>query len=48
MANDSQLKSAIGTYNTISKLIKKASLQKRKHVAEIQNVPSIHTQQQVN
>ncbi len=36
MANDTQLKSAIGTYNTISKLMKKASLQKRKHVVDTQ------------
>ena len=34
MANDTQLKSAIGTYNTISKLMKKASLQQRKNVAQ--------------
>jgi hypothetical protein len=33
MANDTQLKAAIGTYNTISKLIKKSALQKRKHMA---------------
>lgn len=33
MANDTQLKAAIGSYNTISKLIKKSSLQKRKHMA---------------
>lgn len=31
MANDTQLKSAIGTYNTISKLMKKAFVQKRKY-----------------
>ena len=32
MANDTQLKSAIGTYNTISKLMKKSFEQKRKYV----------------
>ena len=31
MANDTQLKSAFGTYNTFSKLMKKASVQKRKY-----------------
>ncbi len=44
MANDTQLKSAIGTYNTIAKLMKKASIQKRKHVAAFQNI----TTQNVN
>lgn len=34
MANDTQLKSAIGAYNMISKLMKKTSLQQRKYVPE--------------
>jgi hypothetical protein len=37
MANDTQLKSAIGTYNTISKLIHKAFLQKMDHLETINN-----------
>ncbi len=37
MANDIQLKSAIGTYQMISKLIKKAFSQKRKLVHIQQN-----------
>lgn len=36
MANDTQLKAAIGTFNTISKLMKKAAVQQRKLVAERQ------------
>lgn len=43
MANDIQLKAAIGTYNTISKLMKKASLQQRKHVAEMVHKPKTPT-----
>ncbi len=38
MANDTQLKSAIGTYNTISKLMKKAFVQKRKYAYYQQNL----------
>ena len=34
MANDTQLKAAIGAYNMISKLMKKASLQQRKLIAQ--------------
>lgn len=37
MANDTQLKSAIGTYNTISKLMKKSFVQKRKYANYQQN-----------
>ena len=37
MANDTQLKSAIGTYNTLSKLMKKAFVQKRKYAYYQQN-----------
>ncbi len=44
MANDVQLKAAIGTYNSISKLMKKASLQQRKHVAEMVHKPTKPTQ----
>ncbi len=45
MANDVQLKAAIGTYDSISKLMKKASLQQRKHVAEMVHKPAKQAQQ---
>ena len=38
MANDTQLKSAIETYLAVSKLMKKAELQKRKFVAATQQI----------
>ena len=41
MANDIQVKSAIGTYNTILNLIKKSSLQKRNYVPPPQPQPVI-------
>ena len=47
MANDTQLKSAIGTYNTISKLMKKAFVQKRKYASYRDNLqPKPKTPQQ--
>ena len=47
MANDTQLKSAIGTYNTISRLMKKAFVQKRKYAYYQQTVqPKSKTPQQ--